>query len=327
MQLNGTNLENDYIKQNAFLNAIMNNSHNVIIFLLDDNYRYLEFNENHRKEIKALYNRDIQINQSILDVIDSPSERDILKSSIDRALNGDSFVDSHIHENTNSYFEFHWNTVRKEGEIFGASCFKINISKRKKAEVKALKAKTEWETIFNGMPHPTVILDSNHNILSVNKKTLMKSGMTEESMKKLKCWQVFHRPGTICPPERCPFEKMVKENNDGTYESEMEAFGGYYMVSCTPILDDDGKLEKVIHIATDITERKNAENRLSKSEKKYRDLIENSLIGVYTICLDMNHSKNCKEQMQSSFTTIWNSGINSLMILFRKAFSKILNWT
>ena len=37
---------------------------------------------------------------------------------------------------------------------------------------------------------------------------------------------------------------------------EMESLGGHYLVSCTPVLDEDGNIRKVIHIATDITERK-----------------------------------------------------------------------
>ena len=41
---------------------------------------------------------------------------------------------------------------------------------------------------------------------------------------------------------------------------ELEVLDGRYLVSCTPIFDDEGRLEKVIHIATDITERKKEVN-------------------------------------------------------------------
>lgn len=49
----------------------------------------------------------------------------------------------------------------------------------------------------------------------------------------------------------------------------MESLGGHFLVSCTPVFDEHGTLQKVIHIATDITERKQAEQVLLLSEKKF----------------------------------------------------------
>ena len=46
-------------------------------------------------------------------------------------------------------------------------------------------------------------------------------------------------------------------------EMEVEAFGGVFLVSCTPVFDEKGNLQKIIHIATDITERKRAEEAFS----------------------------------------------------------------
>ena len=50
----------------------------------------------------------------------------------------------------------------------------------------------------------------------------------------------------------------------------VEALNGTYLVSCTPLFDENGKFEKVIHIATDITEHNRAEEDL----KKYREHLE-----------------------------------------------------
>ena len=57
---------------------------------------------------------------------------------------------------------------------------------------------------------------------------------------------------------------------------EIEAFGGTYLVSCMPIFAKDGHIEKVIHIATDITDRVLAERALQESEEKYRSLFDHS---------------------------------------------------
>jgi signal transduction histidine kinase len=49
---------------------------------------------------------------------------------------------------------------------------------------------------------------------------------------------------------------------------EVEALGGFYMVSCTPVFDENGKLLHVIHIATNITKIKETENELIEAKEK-----------------------------------------------------------
>ena len=56
----------------------------------------------------------------------------------------------------------------------------------------------------------------------------------------------------------------------------METLSGDFLVSCTPMLDDKGRIQKIIHIATEITERKHAETALKASEKKLRNIVEHS---------------------------------------------------
>ena len=56
------------------------------------------------------------------------------------------------------------------------------------------------------------------------------------------------------PPESCPMTKVLQSKEVRTETMELEALDGLYLISCTPIFDEEGRLEKVIHIATDITE-------------------------------------------------------------------------
>ena len=53
-------------------------------------------------------------------------------------------------------------------------------------------------------------------------------------------------------------------------EMEVSAFGGIYLVTCSPIFSIDGTIDQVIHIAVDITEKKNAETALSEVNQKLR---------------------------------------------------------
>lgn len=65
--------------------------------------------------------------------------------------------------------------------------------------------------------------------------------------------------GSEAPPSKCPMLQAKKSKQFHTNEMEVETLNGIFWVSCTPIFNDAGKLEKIIHIAPDITERKKAE--------------------------------------------------------------------
>ncbi len=52
---------------------------------------------------------------------------------------------------------------------------------------------------------------------------------------------------------------MLQANESRTKTMEVAALDGLYLISCTPLFDEEGNLDKVIHIATDITEHKKLE--------------------------------------------------------------------
>ncbi len=131
--------------QNVVLDAIINNSHSIIIFMIDNEYRYVSFNENHRKEMKLLYNVDIELGMNMLNNITIPEIKKKAKATIDKVLSGESFIQTEVQPNINIYYEMHWNAVRKDEQIIGASCFVVNITERKKSELELIAAKEKAE--------------------------------------------------------------------------------------------------------------------------------------------------------------------------------------
>jgi two-component system cell cycle sensor histidine kinase/response regulator CckA len=137
-----------------------------------------------------------------------------------------------------------------------------DITERKQARESLRRARREWENIFQAIGHPALILDSQHRILAANRAAAEAVGRSEQQLLGERCCDLFH--GTNQPPASCPLQDMLVSRHLETTEIEMEAIGGTYLVSCTPVLDDQGNLDKVIHIATDITDLKQAEEEVQR---------------------------------------------------------------
>ncbi|MGA2678067.1 MAG: PAS domain S-box protein [Sedimentisphaerales bacterium] len=150
--------------------------------------------------------------------------------------------------------------------------------KRNKAEAKPNAVSREWEDIFQAIGHPSLILGPDHRIIACNKAAVKVTGKSTEQLIGKKCCDVFHKKNE--PPNTCPMEKLLKSGRFETVEMEMEALDRIFMVSCTPVFDKSGALVRIIHIATDITERKRAEEKLRESELAFRTLFEAGAEGI-----------------------------------------------
>ena len=167
------------------------------------------------------------------------------------------------------------------------------IARRQQAETELIRSRQDWEDIFQSIGHPTIIMDLEHGIVAANKAAIEVSGKSLDELLDNKCYDLFHKSAE--PPQGCPMEALLESGSRESVEMEMEALGGYYLVSCTPVLDEEGAIRKVIHIATDITERKKSEEALRESETRYRALFSQSMDGIYVtsregILLDANQA-------------------------------------
>ncbi|PKN40072.1 MAG: hypothetical protein CVU60_17565 [Deltaproteobacteria bacterium HGW-Deltaproteobacteria-18] len=148
----------------------------------------------------------------------------------------------------------------------------FDISERKRAEADLIQARQDWEDIFQAIGHSTLILDSNFRIVEANRATIELTGLSATELAGRNCFEIFH--STNAPPMACPQRRLTVSTKLEISEMEVETLGGTFLVSCTPVFDKAGKLNKVIHIATDISQQKIAVDELRKSEERFRLLAD-----------------------------------------------------
>lgn len=74
------------------LRAVLESPRKIRILAVDRNYRYLAFNDAHREGMKDAFQVDIQIGQSVLELIRHETLRERSKQNLDRVLAGEHFT-------------------------------------------------------------------------------------------------------------------------------------------------------------------------------------------------------------------------------------------
>jgi len=170
------------------------------------------------------------------------------------------------------------------GEITGAVLVLQDVSRDREKEIALEKSREEWEQIFQAIGHPAWILAPDHTILRINQAAANLVEKAADDLTGRKCYEVFHHGQS--PADGCPLQALLRSGHMERVDMEMEALGLTFLVSCTPVCSHTNKLEKIIHIATDITERKRTEEALRESELKHRRLYE-SMMDAF-VAVDMS---------------------------------------
>lgn len=158
---------------------------------------------------------------------------------------------------------------------------------RKKVRQRTLElqsSKDEWERTFDAITDPVMILDLDFRIVRANKVMAEALAVKPQAAIGLTCYKSVH--GTQQPVEQCPHAMLLRDGQARSVEIYEPRIGGYCLVTVSPLFSADGKLAGSIHAAKNITQMKEAEQRLQEDEKKLHDITASLGEGLYVLDRD-----------------------------------------
>ena len=124
--------------------------------------------------------------------------------------------------------------------------------KRDFAKLEQEKAKSdEIRAIINGINDLLFVMDKNRVITQVNKSICDVFKKKPEELIGKYCYEIVH--GTSCPWPDCPATETFETKQSVTKEITDPNLVIPLLVTTSPILDEQGEIAQVIHIAKDIT--------------------------------------------------------------------------
>ena len=173
--------------------------------------------------------------------------------------------------------------AERSAELIAANeILRQEIEERKQAE-EALRAnEKKYRTLVDNIPIGVAHISPNMEILTINNQ--MRKWFPDIKLdKKPLCYQAFNDP----PGEGvCAYCPTIQTLQDGqVHESLTETPAGdeirYYRIISSPVIDADGKIVSGIEMAEDVTDRMQTQEALQDSERRFKSIFENALIGFY----------------------------------------------
>ncbi len=170
------------------------------------------------------------------------------------------------------------NYLEYNGKEYHCS-FVRDITERKHAEEEMARVAREWQITFDASYDAIWVLDQDQRVLRSNKTAERFFQRPRNELIGKHCCEIVH--GTSQPIPECP---LLRARNSLRRESkELQIDKGWFEVTVDPILDAAGQFAGAVHIVSDITERKWAEETLQASKELFEKIFVSQLDAIFLL--------------------------------------------
>ena len=213
------------------------------------------------------YDIDEMLTLNLIKDLDVPEDAAKAPDRLERIMNGE-WIEAEISHR------------KKDGTIFAVEisaglleymghkyilAFDRDISKRKKMEKTILQSKLEWEDTFNTITDMITIHDKDFRIIRANKTAEKILGLPFLEVTEAKCYQYYH--GQDRPPEYCASCACFETGRPASVEMYEPHLDRFLEIRAMPRFDDNNQIIGLIHVIRDITDKKQVEEALQRTEQ------------------------------------------------------------
>ncbi|WP_449246797.1 PAS domain-containing sensor histidine kinase [Desulfarculus baarsii] len=186
-----------------------------------------------------------------------------------------------------------------DGKVVGYEGIIKDITRRKRAEVRAAQQQRMLESILEVMPVAVFVLDRDHTVRYWNRACEELTGWNKSDILETdRVWEVFHRPrgvslaDVILDGDNERLQKFYSKERlrpsplaEDAWEAEAH-FGNLggkareLFFTAAPLKDSGGQIIGAVEAIVDSSQIKKLERRLAESEALYRTLVESNREGI-----------------------------------------------
>ena len=179
----------------------------------------------------------------------------------------------------------------EHGEISQFFAIEEDITFEKQAQEKLEAQRIFYEQILDNIPTDIAVFSPDHTYLYINPK-----GISDPVLRK---WMIGkkdedyikkrNKPLSLLEGRKKIFQRVLDTKELKSWEEKMAMENGsskYIMRNMYPVINQDKKVDLIIGYGIDITNIKSIQLEKEESEKRYRDVIDNTLAIVTTHDLD-----------------------------------------
>jgi len=155
----------------------------------------------------------------------------------------------------------------------------MDISERKKMEVDLRESEMILRSFIDAIPESAFMIDPDGTVLLLNKITAERLGKSMDDMPGRNIYDLI--PEDISRSRKLIVDKVLQTKTSISFEDKR--LNRHIYNSINPVLDENGNIAGLAVVGVDITDRRQAEDALRKSEEKYRLFVEMASKGLWAI--------------------------------------------